>query len=410
MATGPRRITASPAAPRRATSRSRRSRSSASETSGKTNSSATAAQSNRPRSSRLSTASAGTADPAEASTPRSSWARAGSSTASATSRSGPRSGSRASDWGDGGSVLRSAPMTEAAGRTWSGERPVRNTMRRTLGPSVAGYARRRGSAFDFTEPAAPAFYGCGNAAVPAVLGGARAGRVPLPGGLGRKARRRGPAECAAGAAPAAGGDCMSEIERALRGAEIPGEDVEAAVARFLRRAERDGPVDVAYEVVDSPLGPLLVAVTARGLVRLSYGDEGDVLEELAGQLSPRVLRLPGRTDEVRRELDQYFEGRRRGFEGPVDWALTPGVTRKGLRATARIPFGRLSTYRDVASRAGSERAYRAAGNALGSNPIPIVVPCHRVVHAGGGLGGYTGGLGRKQFLLTLEGSLDATRR
>ena len=203
---------------------------------------------------------------------------------------------------------------------------------------------------------------------------------------------------------------MSEIERALRGAEIPGEDVEAAVVRFLRRAEHDGPVDVAYEVVDSPLGPLLVAVTARGLVRLSYGGEGDVLEELAGELSPRVLRLPGRTDEVRRELDQYFEGRRRGFEVPVDWTLTRGFTRKVLRATARIPFGRLSTYRDVASRAGSERAYRAAGNALGSNPIPIVVPCHRVVHAGGGLGGYTGGLGRKQFLLTLEGSLDATRR
>jgi methylated-DNA-[protein]-cysteine S-methyltransferase len=166
---------------------------------------------------------------------------------------------------------------------------------------------------------------------------------------------------------------------------------------------------VAYEVADSPLGPLMIAVTARGLVRLAYPGEGDVLEELAEELSPRILRLPGRTDEARRELDEYFEGRRRLFEVPVDWALTRGFTRKVLRATARIPFGRLSTYRDVASRAGSERAYRAAGNALGSNPIPIVVPCHRVVHASGGLGGYTGGLGRKEFLLTLEGSLDATR-
>lgn len=202
---------------------------------------------------------------------------------------------------------------------------------------------------------------------------------------------------------------MSEIERALRGAEIPSEDVEAAVAGFLRRAERDGPVEVAYEVADSPLGPLLVAVTGRGLVRLSYGDEADVLEELAEDLSPRILRLPGRTDEVRRELDQYFEGRRRRFEVPVDWALTRGFTRSVLRAAAGIPFGRLSSYREVASRAGSERAYRAAGNALGSNPIPIVVPCHRVVHAGGGLGGYTGGLERKEFLLRLEGSLDATR-
>ena len=201
---------------------------------------------------------------------------------------------------------------------------------------------------------------------------------------------------------------MSEIERALRSATIDDEGAEAAVAGFMGRAERDGPVEVAYEVVDSPLGPLVVAVTARGLVRLAYPHEGEVLDELAADLSPRILRLPGRTDEIRRELEEYFEGRRRRFEVPIDWALTRGFTRKVLRATSRIPFGRLRTYREVASRAGSERAYRAAGNALGSNPIPIVVPCHRVVHAGGGLGGYTGGLQRKEFLLTLEGSLEAT--
>jgi methylated-DNA-[protein]-cysteine S-methyltransferase len=202
---------------------------------------------------------------------------------------------------------------------------------------------------------------------------------------------------------------MSEIERALRSAAIDDEEVEGAVDRFMRRAERDGPVEVGYEVVDSPLGPLVVAVTVRGLVRLAYPHEGDVLDELAADLSPRILRLPGRTDEIRRELEEYFEGRRRRFEVPIDWTLTRGFTRRVLRATARIPFGRLSTYREVASRAGSERAYRAAGNALGSNPIPIVVPCHRVVHAAGGLGGYTGGLRRKEYLLTLEGSLDATR-
>jgi methylated-DNA-[protein]-cysteine S-methyltransferase len=201
---------------------------------------------------------------------------------------------------------------------------------------------------------------------------------------------------------------MSEIKRALRGSTVADEDVEAAVAGFLRRVDREGPVEVAYEVVASPLGPLVVAVTPRGLVRLAYRDEADVLEELSREVSPRVLRLPGRTDEVRRELDEYFEGRRRRFEVPVDWALTRGFTRKVLRATASIPFGRLSTYRQVASKAGSERAYRAAGNALGSNPIPIVVPCHRVVHSGGGLGGYTGGLDRKQFLLTLEGSIAGT--
>lgn len=201
---------------------------------------------------------------------------------------------------------------------------------------------------------------------------------------------------------------MSEIERALRDAAVDDEGVDAAVAGFMRRAERDGPVDVGYEVVDSPLGPLVVAVTARGLVRLAYPHEDDVLDELAADLSPRILRLPERTEEIRRELEEYFEGRRRRFEVPIDWALTRGFTRKVLRATSRIPFGRLSTYREVASRAGSERAYRAAGNALGSNPIPIVVPCHRVVHAGGGLGGYTGGLERKEFLLTLEGSRNAT--
>ncbi|MGH2676642.1 MAG: methylated-DNA--[protein]-cysteine S-methyltransferase, partial [Actinomycetota bacterium] len=158
---------------------------------------------------------------------------------------------------------------------------------------------------------------------------------------------------------------------------------------------------------DSPLGRLVVAVTPRGLVRLAYPDEreGEVLEELAAGISPRILRLPGKTDEIRRELEEYFEGRRRRFEFPVDWTLTRGFTRKVLRATARIPFGSLRTYREVASRAGSERAYRAAGNALGSNPIPIVVPCHRVVHTGGGLGGYTGGLERKEFLLDLEGAL-----
>jgi methylated-DNA-[protein]-cysteine S-methyltransferase len=202
---------------------------------------------------------------------------------------------------------------------------------------------------------------------------------------------------------------MSELERVLRGSRVSDEEVGAAVDGFLRRADREGRVEVAYEEMDSPLGRLVVAVTDRGLVRLAYPHEADVLEELADDLSPRILRLPGRTDEVRRELEEYFEGRRRTFEVPVDWVLTRGFTRRVLRAAARIPFGKLSTYREVATKAGSDRAYRAAGNALGSNPIPIVVPCHRVVHSGGGLGGYTGGLERKEFLLTLEGVLDPPR-
>jgi methylated-DNA-[protein]-cysteine S-methyltransferase len=156
------------------------------------------------------------------------------------------------------------------------------------------------------------------------------------------------------------------------------------------------------------LGPLFVAATRRGLVRLAYPDEDrdDVLVRIARELSPRVLESPARLDAIRKRLDDYFDNRVRDFDLDVDFSLTRGFARKVLRATARIPYGQLSTYRLVATRAGSPRASRAAGNALGSNPIPIVVPCHRVVHTSGGLGGYTGGLERKQYLLELEGALD----
>ncbi|HEX9890694.1 MAG TPA: methylated-DNA--[protein]-cysteine S-methyltransferase [Actinomycetota bacterium] len=181
----------------------------------------------------------------------------------------------------------------------------------------------------------------------------------------------------------------------------------AAADRLSLRASRAGLVDVAVGAVDSPLGTLTVGVTPRGLVRLAYGDEDLVLEDLARRVSPRVLSFPKLVDPVRRQLDRYFAGRLHDFDLPIDWRLTaPGFTRKVLRATARIPFGSLRTYAQMASRAGSPRASRAAGNALGSNPIPIVVPCHRVVHSGGGLGGYTGGLYRKEHLLTLEGVLE----
>jgi methylated-DNA-[protein]-cysteine S-methyltransferase len=198
---------------------------------------------------------------------------------------------------------------------------------------------------------------------------------------------------------------MGEVDRALRAVRVPEGHVEDAVARLVRRAEDD--VDVAFEEVDSPFGPLLVAVTARGLVRLAYPNVAQdlVLEEVARDVSPRILRSTRRTDGVRRELDQYFDQARRHFDVSVDWALTRGFVRKVLRATARIPYGDVRTYGQVADRAGSARAYRAAGNALGSNPIPIVVPCHRVVQSGGRLGGYTGGVPRKRFLLELEGAL-----
>ncbi len=189
-------------------------------------------------------------------------------------------------------------------------------------------------------------------------------------------------------------------------------DVDGAsrrAARAVIEAARDqGLEDVAVATVDSPVGALLVAATRRGLVRLAFPDEPSelILEELAEALSPRVLEDPAALDPVRRQLDDYFEGRRNRFEIGVDWTLAPGgFSRKVLVATARIPFGSVSTYGDMAKRAGSPRAARAAGNALHDNPIPIVVPCHRVVPSSGGIGKYGGSEWRKEFLLRLEGAL-----
>jgi len=197
---------------------------------------------------------------------------------------------------------------------------------------------------------------------------------------------------------------VNRIEDALR-QEIE-VDVRAASERALQRADAAGVVDVAYAHFDSPLGLLLIAATHAGLVTLAYveDDEERILADLAHRLSPRILLLPRRLDGVRRELDEYFSGRRTRFDQPLDWSLARGFTEKVLRATARIPYGRVVSYREVATRAGNERAVRAAGRALGSNRLPIVVPCHRVVRTGGALGGYTGGLAKKEFLLDLEGA------
>jgi methylated-DNA-[protein]-cysteine S-methyltransferase len=202
-------------------------------------------------------------------------------------------------------------------------------------------------------------------------------------------------------------DPVKDIETALRqaAAGLPAAAPPDLTSALTERAASEGLLDVAYASVDSPLGPLLVASTPRGLVRVAYGEHDEVLEGLARKLSPRVLEAPGRLDEVRRELDEYFEGRRTDFELPIDWALTHGFTSRVLQATARVGFGRTTTYAEVATKAGSPRAVRAAGNALGANPMPVVVPCHRVLRTGGALGGYTGGIERKEFLLRLEGVL-----
>jgi methylated-DNA-[protein]-cysteine S-methyltransferase len=203
---------------------------------------------------------------------------------------------------------------------------------------------------------------------------------------------------------------MKEFESALRRAASPGDRAAAAAAAFVDRAEREGLIDVAYATIDapSPIGELLVAGTKRGLVRVVFEENlphERVLLELAEDVSPRVLEAPGRLDAIRRQLDEYFEGRRTTFDLPLDWRLSHGFGQRVLRHTAQIPYGHVSTYKTMAAAAGSPRGARAAGNALGSNPIPIVVPCHRVLHSGGGLGGYGGGLDRKEFLLKLEGAL-----
>jgi methylated-DNA-[protein]-cysteine S-methyltransferase len=200
---------------------------------------------------------------------------------------------------------------------------------------------------------------------------------------------------------------MTTLEQLLRGDSDVADDAARASDRAVAAARAMGLTDVSYAFEPSPVGDLLLAVTPRGLIRIAYNaeDRADtVLAELAQRVSPRVVEAPAALDDVRRELDEYFAGKRTGFDIPVDWRLHDGFGRRVLRATARIPFGNVLSYAQVAAKAGSPRAYRAAGNALGSNRIPIVVPCHRVVATGGKLGGYTGGIARKEYLLELEGA------
>jgi methylated-DNA-[protein]-cysteine S-methyltransferase len=190
------------------------------------------------------------------------------------------------------------------------------------------------------------------------------------------------------------------IENALR-TPMPG--AAEAARRFALRAATEGVADVSYATVESPVGPLLLASTRRGLVRLCFDADDAVLEDLGRRISPRIVEAPDFLEPVARELDEYFAGRRETFNAPVDWKLIGGFGERVLRATAAIPYGRVSTYAELARETGSPRAARAVGNALGANPIPIVIPCHRILRTGGALGGYGGGLERKQFLLALEG-------
>jgi methylated-DNA-[protein]-cysteine S-methyltransferase len=184
--------------------------------------------------------------------------------------------------------------------------------------------------------------------------------------------------------------------------------IDRAINRVKARAAEEGLLDVAYASAESPFGPLLLAKTRKGLVRvgLPNQDDDELLVDLAERVSPRVLEAPKELDEVRRELDLYFEGKLDSFDLPLDWRLSGGFRRRVLRAINRIPYGQTRSYAEMARKAGNDRAVRAAGTACGSNPIPLVVPCHRVLRTGGALGGYGGGLPMKRGLLELEGVLD----
>lgn len=180
-----------------------------------------------------------------------------------------------------------------------------------------------------------------------------------------------------------------------------------AARELAHRAAESGSIDVAVATMDSPIGELCVAVTPRGLVTIAFeGEDRDVLfDRLARELSPRVVEATSPTDEARRELEGYFAGERHRFDVKVDRALIGPFARKVLQATSKVGYGQLATYGEIASRIDRPKAARAVGSALGSNPIPIVIPCHRIVGANGRLTGYAGGLHRKETLLRLEGSL-----
>jgi methylated-DNA-[protein]-cysteine S-methyltransferase len=179
------------------------------------------------------------------------------------------------------------------------------------------------------------------------------------------------------------------------------------LGEFVLRATAENLVDVSYTTVDSPIGTLLVAATPVGLVRIAFADQTDieaVLRELSLRVSPRVLQSTARLQPVLRQLDGYFTRDVKRFEVQLDWRLIGPFARRVLNYTSRIPYGRAATYGEVARDIGAPKASRAVGNALAGNPIPVVIPCHRVLRSGGALGGYGGGIERKEFLLSLEKS------
>ena len=194
------------------------------------------------------------------------------------------------------------------------------------------------------------------------------------------------------------------LEAALRGIAPSSDAVERAAGGVAGRAEREGLVDVAIATADSPYGELFLAATDRGVVTLGLPNTGTdaLLERLAAEVSPRILTTPARLDPVRRELDAYFDGKLKAFTTPVDWRLSRGFRGKALHVVARIPYGETLSYAEVAAKAGNPKASRAAGTACAVNPVPLIVPCHRVLQSSGRPGNYGGGPEMKVSLLALE--------
>ncbi|MDJ1372213.1 methylated-DNA--[protein]-cysteine S-methyltransferase [Gulosibacter molinativorax] len=174
--------------------------------------------------------------------------------------------------------------------------------------------------------------------------------------------------------------------------------------RLAAIAGEHGLLDVAYRTIDTPVGPLLLAATEKGLVRVAFEREGfdTVLETLAKKISPRVLEAPRRLDAVAEEIEEYFAGTRHAFDLPLDYAMSSGFRQIVQRYLPHIGYGRTESYKEVAEHVGNPKAVRAVGTACATNPLPVVVPCHRVLRTDGSLGGYIGGLDAKTTLLTLE--------
>lgn len=184
-------------------------------------------------------------------------------------------------------------------------------------------------------------------------------------------------------------------------------DPDAIVAlqqRLAHAAEQEGLLDVAYRTVDSPVGTLLLAMTPVGLVRIAFEREGfdSILDTIAGKVSPRILNAPGPLDPTARQLDEYFAGRRHAFELPLDYAMSAGFRQAVQQVLPSIAYGHTASYKEIAEKVGSPNAVRAVGTACATNPLPVVVPCHRVLRSDGSLGGYVGGTEAKTTLLTLE--------